>query len=127
MPSQQSKPSNSQRNFVFAEIRRLNNAIFTAFQGKDNCFDLRQAQRSLKDHFAEAEQMTMSLVDHLHEDIVEEFLIKSFTDLQDEIDDTVKKFKQMQKETDPVESSRNNNLLAIINLQVMTIYLQQVH
>ena len=40
MPSQQSKPSNSQRNFVFAKIRRLNKAIVTAFQEKDNGFDL---------------------------------------------------------------------------------------
>ena len=44
------------------------------------------------------------------EDITEDFLINSFTDLQDEIDDTVKKFKQMLKETnqhtDPVEPSQ---------------------
>ena len=68
MPSQQSKPSNSQRNFVFAKIRRLNKAILNAFQEKDNGFDLQQAQRTLKDHFAEAEQMTMYLVDLLPED-----------------------------------------------------------
>ena len=65
---------------------------------------------ALKDHFAEAEQMTKYLVDHLPEDITEDFLINSFTDFQDEIDDTVKKFKQMLKETnqhtDPVEPSQ---------------------
>ena len=64
----------------------------------------------MKDHFAEAEQMTMYLVDNLPEDITEDFLINSFTDLQDEIDDTVKKFKQLLKETnqhiDPVEPSQ---------------------
>ena len=52
----------------------------------------------------------MYLVDHLPEDVTEDFLINSFTDLQDEIDDTVKKFKQMLKETnqhtDPVEPSQ---------------------
>ena len=110
MPSQQSKPSNSQRNFNFAKIRSLNKAIVTAFQEKDNGFDLQQAQRTLKDHFAEAEQMTMYLVDHLPEDVTEDFLINCFTDLQDEIDETVKKFKQMLKETnqhtDPVEPSQ---------------------
>ena len=110
IPSQQLKPSNSQRNFVFNKNRRLNYAIFTALQEKDNGFDLQQAQRSLKDHFAEAEQMTMYFVDHLPEDITEVFLNFSFTYLQDEIDDTVKEFKQMLKETnqltDPVEPSQ---------------------
>ena len=52
----------------------------------------------------------MYLVDHLPEDITEDFLINSFTDLQDEIDDPVKKFKQMLKETnqhtDQVEPSQ---------------------
>ena len=55
MPSQQSKPSNSQRNFVFAKIRRLSNAIFPAVEEKYYCFNLQQAQRSLKDHFAETD------------------------------------------------------------------------
>ena len=41
---------------------------------KKNGFDLQQAQRTLKDHFAEAEQMTMYLVHHLPEDITEDFL-----------------------------------------------------
>ena len=54
--------------------------------------DLQQAQRTLKDHFAEAEQMTIYLVDHLPEDITEDILINSFTDLQNEIY-TVKIFK----------------------------------
>ena len=98
------------KKLCFAKILRLNKAIFTAFQEKDNGFDLQQAQRTLKDHFAEAEQMTMYLVDHLPEDITEDFLINSFTDLQDEIDDAVKIFKQMLKETnqhsDPVEPSQ---------------------
>ena len=131
MPSQRSKPSDSQRIFVFAKIWRLNKAILTAFQEKDNGFDFRQAQRTLKDHFAEAEQLTMYLVDHLPEDITEDFLTNSFTDLQDEIDDTVKKFKQMLKETnqhtDPLEPSQIHDLPAISNLQVKPIYLQQVH
>ena len=110
MPSQESKPSNSQSNFVFAKIRRLNKTIFTTFQEKDNGFDLQLAQRTLKGQFFEAEQITMYLVDHLAEDITEDFLINSFTDLQDEMDDTVKKFKQMLEETnqrtDPVEPSQ---------------------
>lgn len=97
MPSQQPKPSNSQRNFVFAKIQRLNRAIVTAIEENDHSFDLEQSQRSLEHHFAEAEQMTMYLVDHLPEDITEEFLIGSFTDLQDLIDETVKKFKRMMK------------------------------
>ena len=97
MPSQQSKPSNSRRNFVFTKLRRLNKVIFTPVEEKDHFFDLQQAQRSLKDHFAEAEQMTMYLVDPLPEYITEDSLINSFTDVQDEIDDTVKKFKQMLK------------------------------
>ena len=61
MRSQQSKPSNGHRNFVFAKIRRLNKTIFTVVEEKDLGIDLQQAQRSLKDHFPEAEQMTMYL------------------------------------------------------------------
>ena len=55
MPSQQSKPSISQRNFVFPKIRRLHKAIVTAVEEKYYGFDLQQTQRSFKDHFAEAE------------------------------------------------------------------------
>ena len=42
--------------------------------------------------------MTMYLVDQLPDDIIEDSLINSYTDLQDENDDTVKKFKQLPKE-----------------------------
>ena len=107
MPSEHSKPSNSQRNFGFAKFQRLNKAFFNAVEEKDHCFDLQQAQRSLKDQLAEVEQMTMYLVDHLPEDFTEDSLIYRFTDLQDGIDDPIKKFKQMLQEMyehiDPVE------------------------
>ena len=105
MPNQQPKPSNSQRNFVFAKIQPLNKTITTANKEQDYAFNLEQTQQSLQNHFTEAEQMTMYLVDHLPEDITEDFLINSFTDLQDEIDDTVKKFKRMLKETNPDRKS----------------------
>ena len=111
MPSQESKPSNSQRNFVFPQIRRLHKAIVTAVEEKGHGFDLQQTQRSLKDHIAEAEQITI-YVDPLSEYITGDSLINSFTDLQHEIDDTVRKFKQMLKETnqhiDPTEPSSHN-------------------
>ena len=49
-------------------------AISTAVEEKDHGFYLQQEQRSLKNHFAEAEQMTMYLVDPLPEDIAWGFL-----------------------------------------------------
>ena len=85
----------------------------------------------MKDHFAEAEQITKYLFNHLPEDITEDFLINSFTDLQDEMDDTVKKLKQILKETnqhtDPVELSQIQQTSSHNQPTITTICLQQVH
>ena len=104
------KPSNCLGHFVPDKIRRLNKAISTAIDEEIPAFDLHQTQRSLKDHNVEVEQMTMYLVGHLPEDITGYFLTNSLTDLQDEIDDTVRKFKKLHYETnqhtDSLESSK---------------------
>ena len=64
MPNQHAKPSDSQRNFVHAKVQ----CIFIAIEEKHHGFDFQQLEGSGKNHFAEAVQMTMYLVDHPHEE-----------------------------------------------------------
>ena len=78
MPSQQSKPSNNQKTLFAQKFEVLTRQSLLQSKKNDHGFDLQQAKHSLKDSFAETEQMKVYPVDHLPEDITEDFLIISF-------------------------------------------------